>query len=65
MDSPFIVPLGVFAAVAIIVALVNMVKLRDREVETHQDLHREEMEHRTQMRVLEEELERVKQGNGL
>jgi hypothetical protein len=60
--SPFIVPLGVFAMVVLIVAITQIVKIREKEMEVHQKLHIEEMEHQRRMRELELELERIKQG---
>ena len=60
MDSPFIVPLGIFLMVVLIVAITSLMKIRDRELDVHQKLHMEEMEHQRRMRELEIELERVK-----
>ncbi|MGA3167061.1 MAG: hypothetical protein ABSF14_13200 [Terriglobia bacterium] len=60
--SPFVVPLGVFAMVVLIVAITHLVKIREKEMEVHQKLHIEEMEHQRRMRELELELERIKQG---
>jgi hypothetical protein len=60
--SPFIVPLGVFAMVVLIVAITQIVKIREKEMEVQQKLYIEEMEHHRRMRELELELERIKQG---
>ena len=62
MDSPVIIPLAVFAMVALIVAISRMAKVRDREIEVQQRLHLEQLEHQRKMKELELELERVKQG---
>jgi len=62
MDSPFIIPLAVFAMVVLIVTIVSLARLRETEMEVHQRLYMEEMEHQRKMRELELELERVKQG---
>jgi len=62
MDTPFIIPLGVFAMVVLIVAITQLVKVRDMEMDVHQRLHQEELEHQRKMRELELELERVKSG---
>jgi len=62
MESPLIIPLGVFAMVVLIVAITKMAKIRDREIEVHQRLHLEQLEHQRKMKELELELERVKQG---
>ncbi len=63
MDSPAIIPLAVFAMVALIVAITKMAKVRDRELEVQQRLHLEQLEHQRKMKELELELERIKQGN--
>jgi hypothetical protein len=60
--SPFVIPLGVFAMVVLIVAITQIVRIRDRELEVHQKLYLEEMEHQRKMRELELDLERIKQG---
>jgi hypothetical protein len=59
--SPFLIPLGVFVMVVLIVAITQMVGIRDKEMDVHQKLHLEEMEHQRKMRELELELERIKQ----
>lgn len=61
MNSPVIIPLAVFAMVALIVAITKMAKIRDRELEVQQRLHLEQLEHQRKMKELEVELERVKQ----
>jgi hypothetical protein len=60
--SPFIVPLGVFAMVVLLVAITQIVKIREKEMEVQQKLYIEEMEHHRRMRELELELDRIKQG---
>ena len=60
--SPFLIPLGVFAMVVLIVAIAEVAKIRNLEIEIHQKLHAKEMEHQRKMRELELELERIKQG---
>ncbi len=62
MNSPFIIPLGVFLAVVLIVGIVVMARLHDSEADTVCKLEPEEREHARRMRELEEELQRVKQG---
>lgn len=49
--------------VVLIVAITQMVGIRDKEIEVHQKLHLEEMDHQRKMRELELELERIKQGS--
>jgi hypothetical protein len=60
--SPFFIPLGVFAMVVLIVAITQMISIRDKEMEVHQRLHLEEMDHQRKMRELELELQRIKHG---
>jgi len=62
MESPFIIPLAVFAMVVLIVAIVKLAKTRDREIEVQQRLHLEQLEHQRKMQELERELARVKKG---
>lgn len=61
MFSPFVIPLAAFAMVVLIVAIVQMAKLREKEMQAQQNLHRELMEHQRKMQELELELQRVKQ----
>ena len=58
--SPFVVPLAVFAAVALIVAITTMTNIRDKELEVHQRLYMEEMDHRRKMQELENQLEAIR-----
>jgi len=62
MESPFIIPLAVFAMVVLIVAIVKLAKIRDREIEVQQRLHLEQLEHQRKMQELELELARAKKG---
>jgi len=62
MDSPTMIPLAAFALAVIIVAIVHLMKIRDLEIDSHQRLRIEEMEHQRKMRELDLELERVRQG---
>jgi hypothetical protein len=63
MESPFVIPLACFAMVVLIVAVVNVTKLRDKELEVHSRLHEQELEHQRKMKELELELERARQGS--
>jgi len=56
MDSPMIIPLAAFALVVIIVAIVHLMKIRELELDAHQRLRIEEMEHQRKMRELDLEL---------
>lgn len=64
MDEPFIIPLAVFAMVALIVAILNMVRIRDQEIDVRQRLYQEELEHRRKMSELESELQRLSKSSG-
>ena len=61
MDSPLIIPLAGFAMVVAIVAITQLMSIREAEMQAQQRLYQEEMEHQRKMRELELELERVKQ----
>lgn len=63
MENPLIIPLAVFAMVVLIVAIANLSKVRDKELEVHGRLHEKELEHRRKMKELEIELERARQGS--
>ena len=63
MDSPLIIPLACFAMVVLIVAVVNVAKMRDMELDVHGRLRNEEMEHQRRMKELEIELAKVRQGS--
>jgi hypothetical protein len=62
MESPLIIPLAVFAMVVLIVAIVKLAKIRDRELEVQQKLHLEQMEHQRKMQELELQLARLRKG---
>ena len=59
--SPFVIPLGIFAMVVLIVAVTQASGMRDLELEIHHRLHALEVEHRRKMRELELEFERIKE----
>lgn len=48
-----LIPLAAFAMVVLIVAIVHMAKLRDKEIEIQQRLYMEELDHRRKMQELE------------
>jgi hypothetical protein len=60
MDPGIMIPLAVFGAVVVIVALTQMTKIHDLETETHYRLRDEELVHRTKMEELDRELERIR-----
>lgn len=62
MNAGVVVPLAVFAAVVLIVALVSFVQLHDKESEVYGKGRQAELEHREAMRRLDDELKRLKAG---
>jgi len=57
-DAGIMVPLGSFLMVIIIVATINFRKMRERELQAHQDLRMREMENERRLKELE--IERLK-----
>ncbi len=53
LHSGLIVPLGCFVMVVLIVATVSFRKMREKELEAHQELRVREMEHERKMREME------------
>ena len=53
-----LVPLGAFAMAVIIVAIGNFRKMRERELQAHQELRQREMEQERRLKELE--IERLK-----
>jgi len=51
--SPFLIPLGAFAMVVLIVAINSMSKMREKELVAHQQLRTQEMEHERKMKELD------------
>lgn len=62
MNAGVVVPLAVFAAIVLIVALVSFVRLHDKESEAYGKGRQAELEHREVMRRLDDELSRLKAG---
>ena len=60
--SPFLIPLSVFVMVVLIVAITRLDKVRSLEVDVHQKLHVQGVEHQRKMRELDLKLQRIKQG---
>lgn len=61
-----LVPLGAFVMVIIIVAIGSMRKMRERELQAHQDLRVREMEHERRIKELEiEKAKLVKAGDAV
>jgi len=62
MEAGVLIPLATFAAVVVIIGLVNFSGLRDRELQTFETVRRMEAEHNIRMADLDRELQRLKQG---
>lgn len=67
MNPGLLVPLGVFVMIIAIVAIANFRKMREKELDAHQDLRIREMEHERKLREMEIEkakieLEKVRVG---
>jgi hypothetical protein len=62
MDAGVFIPLAFFAAVILIMALLNFAGLHDREMQTREVLGRAEIEHRARIAELDRELSRLRQG---
>jgi hypothetical protein len=62
MDTPFVIPLACFAMVALIVAIINVMKIRDLETDVRLRLYQEELEHKRKMAELEQKMAEVRQG---
>lgn len=56
--SPFVIPLGAFVMVVLIVAITSMSKMREKELATHQQLRQQEIEHERKIKELD--LEKAK-----
>ena len=57
--EPFIVPLAAFLMVVIIVAIGSMKKMREKELQAHQELRMREMEHERKMKEMEIEKAKI------
>jgi Na+/citrate or Na+/malate symporter len=62
MDGPFLIPLAVFGAVCVIVAITSLGKISEKENEVSNSLRLEELDHRRRMAELEQQLAQIKKG---
>ena len=62
MDAGIFIPLAAFLAVVLIVGLINVAGLHDREMRTRESLNRAEMDHRARIAELDHELAKLRQG---
>ena len=58
LNNPFVIPLGAFIMVVLIVAITSLRKMREKELEAHRELRMREMEHERKLKELE--IEKVK-----
>lgn len=58
-DPAVVIPVGGILMVVAIVAIVNLRKMRERELQAHQELRQREMEHEQKLRGLEIEKARI------
>ena len=68
--SPFVVPLGAFLMVVLIVGINSMKKMREKELEAHERLRLQEMDHERKLKEMEIEkakleLEKVRAGKSV
>jgi hypothetical protein len=59
LHNPYLIPLGAFAMVVLIVAIAHLSKTREKELVAHQELRIREMEHERKMKELEIEKARI------
>jgi hypothetical protein len=59
LHNPLLIPLGAFLMVVIIVAIAHLSKMRDKELQAHHELRRQEMEHERKLKELEIEKARI------
>jgi hypothetical protein len=57
--NPLIIPVAAFVMVIAIVAVTQFAKMREKELQAHQELRRQEMEHERKLKELEIEKARI------
>jgi hypothetical protein len=62
MDGPFLIPIAVFLAVCILVAITSIARIADKETQVANSLRMEELDHQHRMAELQQQLERIKKG---
>jgi uncharacterized integral membrane protein len=58
-EPGILVPLGAFVTAILIVAIVSMRKMREKELQAHQELRIREMEHERKLKEIELEKAKV------
>lgn len=69
LHNPLLIPLAAFVMVVIIVAIAQFAKMREKELQAHQELRLHEMEHERKLKEMEIEkarleLEKVRASKG-
>jgi hypothetical protein len=59
LHNPFVVPLGAFVMVILIVAITHFARMREKELQAHQELRRHEMEHERKLKEMEIEKAKI------
>jgi hypothetical protein len=59
LHNPLLIPLGAFLMVIIIVAIVHFGKMREKEIQAHQELRLHEMEHERKLKEMEIEKAKI------
>jgi hypothetical protein len=57
--NPLIIPVAAFVMVIAIVAVTQFAKMREKELQAHQELRRQEMEHERKLKEMEIEKARI------
>ena len=64
LNNPIIVPLGAIVTVILIVCIVSIKKMRERELQAHHELRMREMEHARKQKEMEIEKAKLELGEG-
>jgi hypothetical protein len=59
LHNPILIPLAAFVMVILIVAIVHFGKMREKELQAHQELRLHEMEHERKLKEMEIEKARI------
>ena len=59
LHNPLLIPLGAFLMVIIIVAIVHFGKMREKEIQAHQELRLHEMGHERKLKEMEIEKAKI------
>jgi len=59
LHNPILIPLAAFVMVILIVAIVHFGKMREKELQAHQELRLHEMEHERKLKEMDIEKARI------